>query len=113
MSDLVYSRKISSFRLVFTRYAALITAMFLPLLITMIIAQIQAVSIYGSNISMTALFTLPSFWLVPNIMEAAAVGMLFTELFSGGTAVIVQFLSWFLVLSQAAVSSTEKYAVLH
>ena len=98
MSDLVYSRKISSFRLVFTRYAALITAMFIPLLITMIIAQIQAVSIYGSNISMTALFTLPSFWLVPNIMEAAAVGMLFTELFSGGTAVIVQFLSWFLSL---------------
>lgn len=99
MTELVYSRRISSFRLIFTRFAALTVTMFVPVLLTMAAALIQAVRIYGgSNISYAAMFTVPSFWLIPNIMEAAAAGMLLTELISGGAAILVQFVLWFIPL---------------
>ncbi|MBP7188235.1 MAG: ABC transporter permease [Ruminococcus sp.] len=91
MTELVYSRKISSLRLTFTRYAALVTTMFIPVLITMIIAAVQASVVYGGEeLKMHLMFTTPTFWLLPEIMVVTAVGMLVTEIFSAGVAVAVQ-----------------------
>lgn len=91
MNELVYSRKISSFRLLFTRFTALVTMMFIPVLITMVVALIQAMINYnGMNMNISVMFTLPTFWLLPEIMVVTAVGILLTELFSAGTAIIVQ-----------------------
>ncbi|MBR1823716.1 MAG: ABC transporter permease [Ruminococcus sp.] len=90
-SDNIYSRKISSCRLVFTRYSALIVTMFVPIFITMIIALIQAIHIYNDkSINVLSMFAMPSFWLIPNIMTASAVGMFATEMFSAGAAIIIQ-----------------------
>ncbi len=92
MSELVFSKKISSVKLIFTRYSALVTAMFIPVLVTMIIALIQACILYGTeSLSIHKLITLPSFWLLPEIMTASAAGMLITEIFSSGTAIVIQF----------------------
>lgn len=92
MTELVYSRKISSARLTFTRYAALVTVMFIPVLILMVIAFVQALTVFqGESMDRTAMFTLPTFWLLPNIMVCTAVGMLLTEVFSAGVAIAVQF----------------------
>lgn len=92
MTELVYSRKISSARLTFTRFAALVITMFIPVLITMVISFIQALHVYqGEDMDMTVMFTLPTFWLLPNIMICTATGMLLTEFFSAGVAIIVQF----------------------
>ena len=91
MTELVYTRKISSAKLVFTRYSALICMMFIPVLLTMIIAFVQALTLFkGQTMDMTAMFTLPVFWLLPNLMTASACGMLLTEVFSAGTAIAVQ-----------------------
>ena len=107
MTELVYSRKISSVRLVFTRYSALVATMFIPVLITMIIAFVQAMNIYsGESMDMTVMFTLPTFWLLPEIMIVTAVGILVTELFSSGVAIIVQFVWAFASLMKG---STELY----
>lgn len=105
MSELVYSRKLSSFRMVFTRFAALVTTMFIPVFICMIAAFIQLIALYGTkDMDMSAMFTLPSFWLLPNIMTASAVGMLVTEVFSGGAAILVQFIWWFMGLMTAGAA---------
>ncbi|HOC34110.1 MAG TPA: ABC transporter permease [Ruminococcus flavefaciens] len=99
MTELVYSRKISSLRLTFTRYAALVTTMFIPVLITMIIAAVQASVVYsGEELKMHFMFTTPVFWLLPEIMVVTAVGMLLTEIFSAGIAIAVQGVWAFLSL---------------
>ena len=99
MTELVYSRKISSLRLTFTRYAALVTTMCIPVLITMIIAAVQASIVYsGEELKMHFMFTTPVFWLLPEIMVVTAVGMLLTEIFSAGIAIAVQGVWAFLSL---------------
>ncbi len=96
MNELIYSRSVSSLKLVFTRYAALMFTMFIPVLLTMIVAFIQLLNVYsGEKMNMTVMFTLPSFWLVPNIMFASAIGMALSEIFSAGFAILFQFVFWF------------------
>lgn len=101
MNELIFTRKTSSFRIVFTRYAALVLMMFIPVFILMTAADIQAINIYGcESVNMTAFFTLPTFWLLPNIMTATAVGMLITEIFSAGPAIVLQSAwSWMSLMS--------------
>ena len=105
MSELVYSRSISSFKLVFTRYAALVVTMFIPIIVFMMIAFIQAKVVYsGEKMSMSAMFTLPTFWLLPNIMVATASGMLLTEVFSAGIAIAFQCVWAFRCLMSGSVA---------
>ncbi|EWM54264.1 ABC transporter permease [Ruminococcus flavefaciens] len=97
MDQLIFSRSISSFRLVFTRYAALITMMFIPVLTEIIASVIQLLVIYnGESVAVEKMLGIPVFWLLPNLMVSAALGMLLTEMFSGGTAIVVQFAVWFM-----------------
>lgn len=104
-SELIYSRKTSSICIIFTRFAAFVTTMFIPVLICMTAAFLQILSLYGTkDMDMTTMFTLPSFWLIPNIMTVSAVGMFLTELFSGGTAILVQFIWWFMSMMTAGAA---------
>lgn len=96
MEQLIYSRKISSARLIITRYCALILTMLIPVLITALIAHFRVVSIYpDSDLDRFAILKLAAVWLIPNIMTTAAVGMLVTELLSPLIAVFVQGAWWF------------------
>lgn len=96
MSQLVYARKISSVRLIFTRFFSLITVMLIPVVITAAMAYMKVKGIYPSNeLDNLAIFKYALFWLVPNIMTAAAVGMLITEGISGLLAIFVQGAWWF------------------
>lgn len=96
MHELVYTRDISSAKLVFTRYAALVSTMFVPVVLEMIVALVQAVAEYnGESLDMTAMFTLPTFWLLPNLLFTTAAGVLITEVFSAPAAIFVQVVIWF------------------
>lgn len=89
--EVIYSSGISSVKLVFTRYAALVAVMFIPVLITMAVAFVQVLILYrGYELNIPSMFILPAVWLIPEIMTATAVGMLLTELFSAGAAIAVQ-----------------------
>lgn len=95
MSDLIYSRKISSLRLVFTRFAALVTVMLIPAAVTVIMANISVSSRYPDfTVDLLAIPKLAAVWLIPNVLLAAAVGMLVTELSSPILAVFVQGAWW-------------------
>lgn len=96
MEQLVYSRKISSARLVLTRYAALIAVMSIPVIFTVIHAQIGVSSLYeGYDTDKLAFAKYSAGWLLPNLLLSASVGMLLTELLSPLIAVFVQGAWWF------------------
>lgn len=95
ISDLIYSRKISSARLIFTRYAALLATLLIPVLITVVHANISIAECYPDNtVDMLAIPKLAAVWLIPNVMLAAAVGMLVTEISSPVFAVFIQGAWW-------------------
>ncbi|MDE6664601.1 MAG: ABC transporter permease [Ruminococcus sp.] len=67
MEQLAYSRKISSAKLIFTRYAALIFMMIIPVIITAIIAHMTVKKLYsGNSIDNFAIIKNALIWLVPN-----------------------------------------------
>ncbi|MDE7303029.1 MAG: ABC transporter permease [Oscillospiraceae bacterium] len=95
MSDLIYSRKISSLRLVFTRFAALVTVMLIPAAVTVVMANISVSSRYPNfTVDLLAIPKLAAVWLIPNVLLAAAMGMFVTELSSPILAVFVQGAWW-------------------
>lgn len=107
MEQLAYSRKISSAKLVFTRYAALIFMMIIPVIITAVIAHMTVKKLYsGNSIDNLAIFKNALIWLVPNIMLSTAVGMIITELGSGIIAIFVQGALWFGSIFAGASSLT-------
>ena len=96
MQELVYTRDISSLRLVLTRYGALLFTMAIPVLAMMILSLIQALVVYkGHSMDMLAFFKLPVVWLLPNLMFTTAVGVLLTEIFSSPVAILSQLAIWF------------------
>ena len=96
MHELVYTRDISSLRLVLTRYGALLFTMAIPVLAMMILSLIQALVVYkGHSMDMLAFFKLPVVWLLPNLMFTTAVGVLVTEVFSSPVAILLQLAIWF------------------
>lgn len=95
MEQLAYSRKISSAKLIFTRYISLVAVMMIPLILTAVIAQSKVNSLYsGYDMDGWAVYRNAVLWLVPNIMTASAVGMLVTELSSGLLAIFAQGVWW-------------------
>lgn len=96
MEQLAYSRKISSVKLIFARYFALVALLLIPVAITALIANFKVCGMYPNN--STDIFTIFKYsaaWLIPNIMTSAAVGMLMTELTSSLLAIFVQGVWWF------------------
>lgn len=97
MNDLIYVRRISSFKLLFTRFLAIVTIIFIP---TIILAYISNISIWGSYDGMTLDYLAPLKyvlgWLLPSAMIATAVGMFFTELTNTPIAIAIQGLWWFI-----------------
>lgn len=102
MSDLIYSRKISSVKLVFTRFAALVVVMLIPVAVTVVMANISVSSRYPDvTVDMLAIPKLAAVWLIPNILLAAAVGMFVTEISSPILAVFVQGAWWMASLTSS------------
>lgn len=96
MAQLVHSRKISSVRLIFTRFSALVVMMLIPVAITAVIAQASVTKLYpDSVIDHTAIFKYAAAWLIPSVMTSTAAGLLITELTSSMLAIFVQGAWWF------------------
>lgn len=97
MEQLIYTRKISSAKLIGLRYLALCVTMMIPVVLAAFIAQMHIAGLYsGYEMNHWILFGYVLAWLMPNIMTAAAVGMLLTELVSPLLAVFVQGAWWIL-----------------
>ncbi|MDE7290232.1 MAG: ABC transporter permease, partial [Oscillospiraceae bacterium] len=90
IEQLIYSRKISSARLVLTRFAALIAVMLIPVIFMVIHAQVGVCELYeGYEVDMLAFAKYSAMWLLPNVLLASAVGILLTEIFSPLIAIFI------------------------
>lgn len=100
MNDLIYVRKTSSFKLILSRYFAVVISVMLP---TVILAYISNSTVWGqySGIALDYLAPLKYAlgWLMPSVMIAAAIGMFFTELTGTPIAIAIQGLWWFIDLN--------------
>ncbi len=103
MSSLIYARKTSSFKLVITRYIAIIVAVIIP---TLILAYISNMTTWGNYEGFALDYFAPLKyvvgWLLPSVMISAAVGMFLTELTGTPIAIAVQGLWWFIDLNIGA-----------
>jgi hypothetical protein len=100
MCELVYSRKISSAKIVLTRYSALLITMFLPVILLAIYATIQTAAGYpGFTLDLSAFVKYSICWLLPTVMVSTAIGVFITELTNTPLAIVVQGIWWFLGLT--------------
>lgn len=100
MNNLIYARKISSFKLILSRYFAIVISVMLP---TVILAYISNSTVWGQYSGMILDYLAPLKyalgWLMPSVMIAAAIGMFFTELIRTPIAIAIQGLWWFIDLN--------------
>ncbi|MDE6519185.1 MAG: ABC transporter permease [Ruminococcus sp.] len=96
MEHLIYSRKISSVKLVLTRFSALIIILAIPVIVLAFIASFSVSRIYTQNSTdFLAIPKMSVYWLLPNILFSTALGMAITEISSQLIAVFVQGVLWF------------------
>lgn len=95
IEQLIYSRKISSAKLIFTRFSALILILSVPVILLSFVATFSIEKIYsGNNIDFLAITKMSVCWLIPNILFSTASGIFFTEISSSLIAVFFQGVIW-------------------
>ena len=96
MNGLLYTRRASSARLIFTRYAAVLTAVMLPTILLFYLSNLSVWGLYpGEALDYLAPLKYALGWGLPSVMISSAVGMFFTELTDTPIAVAIQGLWWF------------------
>lgn len=98
MQELIYTRKASSYTIIFSRYAAICFGMFLPVLLLSFYPLAECIGFAkGKGIDLHpgafALYSLG--WLLPTILVVTALGTFVTELTQTAAGVLVQAAWWF------------------
>ncbi len=96
-AELIYSRKVSSFKLVLSRYFASITMVLIPVVLLSLESLIPLISFgveNGISVDYFAYIKYIFWWLLPTVMAVCAVGMFFTLLTDSPIAIALQFLWW-------------------
>lgn len=114
MEELIYSRKISSLKLIITRYLSMLLCMSIPVILTFLHAMICIGKLYPEkNIHFGNAIALTMVWLIPAIMAVTGTGALISELFSPLFAIFVQGAWWYIaVQSNQNAGSITKYSLI-
>lgn len=113
MDALIYTRNISSFRLILARYFAILTAAMIPVVILSYISNLSVWGMYsGMQLDYLAPFKYDIVWLMPSIMISSAIGMCLTEWSNTPIAVAVQGFWWFLDANMGIKTVESGYALL-
>ncbi|MBW9158988.1 ABC transporter permease [Clostridium tagluense] len=106
MKELIYSRRVSSAKLILSRYSALVIMMMLPILLLAGVSTFQAVS-FNEKLNLTvdyfAFFKYSIGWLMPTLMVVTAVGMFLTLLTETAIAIPVQMIWWYSSISKGVL----------
>lgn len=95
IGNIIYSKKMSSFQIVYTRYfAALIAAMWVVIIALFIPCTfVGIISLkHGYEVDFLAFAKYSLGWLMPTVMISLAMGFILSELINGIVAIIVQFI---------------------
>ena len=114
MESLIYSRKISSFKLVGIRYLALVSAMMFPVVLTVLHMIVKVEGMYpNQSISWLPAVGLGLYWLLPYVLAVTSMAIFISELLSPFLAIFVQCMWWFLSLEgNELVGSITRWTLL-
>ncbi len=100
-NEIIYSRSISSVKIIVSRYLAMLIMLLLPVFLLASSLAMESI-LAGSRIGIAVdYFAFPKYiggWLLPTIMITVAVGMFLTELTDTAIAILIQGLWWFISL---------------
>ncbi|MCB2342816.1 ABC transporter permease [Clostridium estertheticum] len=106
MKQVIYSRRVSSTKLILSRYSALVIMMMVPIFLLAISSTFQAASI-SEKLNLTvdyfAFFKYSIGWLMPTLMAVTAVGMFLTLLTETAIAIPVQMIWWYSSISKGVL----------
>lgn len=112
MTEIIYTRKISSAKIIVFRYLAIMTAVMIPVIILSYVSNSSVWGIYdGAELDYFAPLKYDLGWIMPGIMIAAAVGMCLTELTNTPIALAVQGFWWLLDVNAGFRSVSDGYAI--
>lgn len=112
MEQIIYSRSISSAKLMLTRFAALVCAMMLPVLSTAVLANVRVMQVYGvSGLDYFAMFKYSLIWILPTVIAVTGADMLLMGFLHPVVVVVGQFVFWF--FSTNLVSPTSPIGLFH
>ncbi|MBW9146741.1 ABC transporter permease [Clostridium sp. CM027] len=106
MKQVIYSRRVSSTKLILSRYSALVIMMMVPIFLLAIVSTFQAASISGKlnlMVDYFAFFKYSIGWLMPTLMAVTAVGMFLTLLTETAIAIPVQMIWWYSSIFKGAL----------
>lgn len=98
MQELIASRRISSFHIIWTRYLSIIFMVLLPTILLSCFSLAECIKFASDNgitYDSLAFIKYIAGWLLPSIMISAAVGMVLTELTDTALGILVQGIWWF------------------
>ncbi|SEW00211.1 ABC transporter permease [[Clostridium] fimetarium] len=99
--EVIYSKKMSSFKIIFSRYFALVLMILIPLLLLSISPLLQSlyyaesIGIHGDSFAFVKYII---GWIMPTILMSLSVGFFFTELTNKPFGIFVQIIFWILSL---------------
>lgn len=106
MQQLIFSRRISSVKLVMARFAALVTAEMLPVIFTAFLANVRVAQYYDpAMMDPFAMFKYSFIWILPTAVAVTGIDMLLTGLIPAVAVVIIQFGVWFMTAVMGSMSS--------
>lgn len=114
-AELIYSRKVSSAKLVLLRYSAVITMVLIPVLLLSLESLVPLISFGAKNgiqIDCFAYIKYIVWWLLPEVMVVCAIGMFFTLLTDSPIAIVLQFLWWMVDKGATGLSGDTKLTTL-
>ena len=113
--ELIYSRKVSSIKLVLSRYLAVITMVLIPVLLLSLESLVLLMSFGAKNgiqVDCFAYIKYIVWWLLPEVMVVCAIGMFFTLLTDSPIAIVFQFLWWMVDKGVTGLSGDTKLTTL-
>jgi len=100
IKEIIFTKNISSFQLMLSRYLAVITAIMVPVIIFSYISNISVWGIYKEfKIDYLAPLAYSIGWIMPSAMISSAVGLFFAELTGTPIATVIQVFWWFIDLN--------------
>lgn len=113
MTELIYSRSISSGKIIWVRYAAILAAVMLPVILLSYYSNMEVWGLYrGMKLDYLAALKYDLGWLMPTVMVTVSLGMFLTELTGTPIAAAVQCLWWFVDINAGYKSVQSSYALL-
>ena len=114
-TELIYSRKVSSAKLVLSRYLAGITMVLIPILLLSLESLVPLISFgtkNGIRVDYFAYIKYILWWLLPEVMVVCAIGIFITLLTDSMIAIVFQFLWWIVDKGTMGLSGDTKLTTL-